>query len=271
LQGDILLVGAVTDGELGYFAGAAYVYHYDGTTWVEQAKLLASDGKPNDCFGSAIAFAGDTAVVGAYGSLSVNAGGVNMGAAYVYRGLSDCNSNGVLDLCEVAGGVGRDRNDNGLPDDCEPFPLRLSRNTSGQDEDLVLGPPDDQWHELAGGSVVEYDWGDARVIDGDGPDFNVYEFQTGKVEFELIRVQVSRDGTSYEDVRAVSRPDLRIDGDGERGGSGAFIRSYDLSGTGLSNIRYVKITALDDGYRNDGIGFELDAIGAIHLTVAQGN
>jgi hypothetical protein len=118
---------------------------------------------------------------------------------------------------------------------------------------------------MEAGSIVEYDWGDAQVIDGVGPDFNVYEFHSGKVEFDLIKVQVSQDGTFYADVQAVNLPDLRIPGDGERNG-GSFIRSYDLSGTGLSTVRFIKVTALDDGYSRDGIGFELDAIGAIHLT-----
>ena len=37
-----------------------------------------------------------------------------------YKTISDCNSNGTLDLCDLAGGFSVDCNVNGLPDDCEP-------------------------------------------------------------------------------------------------------------------------------------------------------
>ena len=37
-----------------------------GGTWTQQAKLTASDAAADDLFGSSVAVAGDTAVVGAY-------------------------------------------------------------------------------------------------------------------------------------------------------------------------------------------------------------
>ena len=79
LSGDTALVGANTaspDGELQ--AGAAYVFVNDGTTWTEQAQLLADDRAPQDSFGIGVALAGETAIVGAFGSDS------NTGAAYVF-------------------------------------------------------------------------------------------------------------------------------------------------------------------------------------------
>ena len=51
------------------------MYRYDGSTWVEQAKLTASDAAANDLFGHSVSVSGDLAVIGAVGP----------GSAYVYR------------------------------------------------------------------------------------------------------------------------------------------------------------------------------------------
>lgn len=45
--------------------GAAYIYFFNGTNWVEQAKLTASDGAAGDNFGIGVSISGDYAVVGA--------------------------------------------------------------------------------------------------------------------------------------------------------------------------------------------------------------
>ena len=65
IDGDTAVVGAYKETELGYDAGAAYVFVRDGSgVWTQQAKLTASDGKADDRFGWAVAVAGDTAVIG---------------------------------------------------------------------------------------------------------------------------------------------------------------------------------------------------------------
>lgn len=46
--------------------GAAYVYVRSGTTWTQVQKLTASDGGYEDYFGVAVAFSGDTAIIGAH-------------------------------------------------------------------------------------------------------------------------------------------------------------------------------------------------------------
>ncbi len=84
LQGDRVLIGASTDSEQGFGAGAAYIFGYDAKTqtWVQQQKLLASDG--GGAFGWwHIALDGDTALIGAP---TANAPPLfNVGAAYVFR------------------------------------------------------------------------------------------------------------------------------------------------------------------------------------------
>jgi hypothetical protein len=46
-------------------AGSAYVFLRSGTTWSLQQQLTASDAAASDNFGSSVALAGDTALVGA--------------------------------------------------------------------------------------------------------------------------------------------------------------------------------------------------------------
>jgi hypothetical protein len=83
LSGNALVVGArLADTPAGDNAGAVYVYERINTTWTRQAKLFASDARPGDFFGSAVAIAGDTMVVGASGR--DGAAGRDCGAVYVF-------------------------------------------------------------------------------------------------------------------------------------------------------------------------------------------
>lgn len=59
--------------------GAAYVFVRSGTTWSQQAKLIAADGTNLDLFGSAVSLSADTAIVGASQQDTIGAG-----AAYVF-------------------------------------------------------------------------------------------------------------------------------------------------------------------------------------------
>jgi len=81
-SGDVVMVGAPLDDDHGASSGSAYVFHWNGSSWVENQKLLPSDGAQGDAFGQSISISGDNAVVGAYfdddnGSLS--------GSAYVFH------------------------------------------------------------------------------------------------------------------------------------------------------------------------------------------
>jgi hypothetical protein len=76
ISGDVAVVGARNDEAA---TGAAYIYRRTGTSWNEEAKLMASDGEPEDLFGLSVSISGDTAVAGAAGNIS------KTGTAYVYR------------------------------------------------------------------------------------------------------------------------------------------------------------------------------------------
>ncbi len=113
LDGDVAVVGALTTDD---FAGAAYIFRFDGQDWIEEAKMTPETRATGDEFSRAVAVSGQAAAIGAYRN---DSGGLNAGAAYVFSGLSDCDENGVLDLCDIAADPGRDANGNGLLDICE--------------------------------------------------------------------------------------------------------------------------------------------------------
>ena len=75
LSGDTALIGAYGKGTN---AGAAYAFLRSGTTWAQQAKLIASDRAAGDWFGISVGLVGDTALIGANGKTS------STGAAYEF-------------------------------------------------------------------------------------------------------------------------------------------------------------------------------------------
>ncbi|MHC4413642.1 MAG: hypothetical protein ACYS0G_00005, partial [Planctomycetota bacterium] len=82
VSGDVTVVGARLDDDNGTDAGSAYVYRWDGSSWAQEQKLLASDGAAADIFGHSVSVSGDVAVVGAYYD---DDDGTDSGSAYVYR------------------------------------------------------------------------------------------------------------------------------------------------------------------------------------------
>jgi len=82
VDGDVIVVGATYDDDNGVNSGSAYVYRYDGSAWVEEAELMASDGVEYDWLGGSISIDSDVIVVGAYGDDDNNS---KSGSAYVFR------------------------------------------------------------------------------------------------------------------------------------------------------------------------------------------
>ena len=76
LSGNTVVVGALGNGD---GLGAAFVFGREGSTWVEQTKLTASDGILEDRFGGSVSIDGDAIIVGA--SSNEN----NTGASYIFR------------------------------------------------------------------------------------------------------------------------------------------------------------------------------------------
>ena len=82
ISGDYVAVGALADDDDGGGSGAVYVFAGNGETWVQQAKLTASDPSAGDAFGVSVSLDSDLLVVGAH---RVDDAGEDSGAAYVFR------------------------------------------------------------------------------------------------------------------------------------------------------------------------------------------
>jgi hypothetical protein len=82
MQGNLAIVSSHWDDDNGFHSGSAYVYEHDGSQWIEQQKLLPSDGQANDNFGNSLSFDGEWLAIGADRE---DQGGNNAGAIYIFR------------------------------------------------------------------------------------------------------------------------------------------------------------------------------------------
>jgi hypothetical protein len=146
------------------------------------------------------------------------------------------------------------------------YPTKLLLNTTGAADSTFLGVPDDTFFGLGGQSVV-YDLEGFVLTDLAGRDFNVYEVDSGVVEFSSITVGVSSDGTSFFDVTSTSGTAANLAGD-EAHGNVSFRRGYDISGAiaaGFSNLRYIRVDGIGTAAAGSTAGFDLDAVGVRHF------
>ncbi|MCH8153181.1 MAG: YqaJ viral recombinase family protein [Planctomycetes bacterium] len=81
INGDVAVVGAGSDDDNGADSGSAYIFRFDGLSWVQEAKLTASDGAADDFFGLSVAVSGELVVVGAVGD---DDNGSLSGSAYMF-------------------------------------------------------------------------------------------------------------------------------------------------------------------------------------------
>ncbi len=82
VSGETAIVGAPND-DIGAKAdqGSAYIFVRQGTTWTQQAKLIANDGVAGDGFGQSVALSDNTALVGAPLDDVAN---IDQGSAYIF-------------------------------------------------------------------------------------------------------------------------------------------------------------------------------------------
>ena len=84
LSAEYAIIGAIGEDAGGRYAGAAYIFRRTGAdSWNAGTKLTAPDAQTGDCFGSSVGLSGNCAIVGGFGT--INAGGDNTGAAYIFR------------------------------------------------------------------------------------------------------------------------------------------------------------------------------------------
>ena len=82
IGGALAVVGARRDDDAGVDSGAAFVFEWNGASWSQVKKLLASDGAAGDQFGYSVAVDGDVIVVGAVDDDTV---AVDAGSAYIFE------------------------------------------------------------------------------------------------------------------------------------------------------------------------------------------
>src|SRR6185436_13041023 len=83
IEGGVAAVGAIHEFPQGVFdAGSVYVFEWNGASWVETAKLWASDAAPQTHFGFALALSGNRLLVGAKDD---DDAGSSSGSAYVFE------------------------------------------------------------------------------------------------------------------------------------------------------------------------------------------
>jgi hypothetical protein len=83
ISGDYAIIGASRDVISGNnFQGSAYIFRKEGNIWIEEDKIVASDGAASDLFGTSVSISGDYAIVGAYLD-DVNVS--DQGSAYIFK------------------------------------------------------------------------------------------------------------------------------------------------------------------------------------------
>ncbi len=83
LSGDYAVIGAYGDDDKGDWAGSAYIFKREGTSWTQKQKIFAADSATGDSFGETVSVFGDYAIVGsAWSDVSNNN---SSGAAYIFK------------------------------------------------------------------------------------------------------------------------------------------------------------------------------------------
>jgi hypothetical protein len=150
IHGNVALIGAGFDDENGFGAGAAYVFRYDDTTdqWVEEQKLIASDGTASDRFGHAVDIEGDVAVIGAAQDDDV---AMYAGSAYVFRYDPDTDTWAEEQKLTASDGV---------------FADNLGAAVSISGDTILLGAESDDLGVDAGSAYVfRYDAGSGQWVE----------------------------------------------------------------------------------------------------------
>jgi PKD repeat protein len=81
ISGNYAIIGAYGNDDVASNCGSAYIFKFDGTSWVQQAKLVPPDLIAGSNFGRSVSISGDRALVGAHGNGEL---GPYSGAAYVF-------------------------------------------------------------------------------------------------------------------------------------------------------------------------------------------
>ncbi len=203
--------------------GAAYIFTRSGTTWSQQAKLIASDGAAGDAFGSsvdvAVSITGTLAVVGA--SDDNIAGNLFQGSAYIFTrsqfgtwsqtqklvavdGSNNCFFGRAVSIDSVLGNtiiIGA-LNDNIGPNDNRGFAYIFKRDNSVWTQQQKLTANDGAAGDLFGGPVGIS--GDTVIAGADSDDVGSNNSQGSAYIFDL------RDSIAPFDFDGDNKTDIGI-------------------------------------------------------------
>jgi hypothetical protein len=230
---DFAIAGSYSDDNVGTDAGAAYIFHYDGTDWVQQAKLIASDAANQDYFGYSVCLAGDNAIVGAYLD---DDNGNSAGAAYIFH----YNGTAWTEQSKLTASDGGNQD-------------QFGRSVSLSGDYALVAAYKDDTHAPDVGAVYAFHF--------DGQNW----VEQGKL--------VASDGTAFDNFgRSVSLSGeyalIGASGDDESGTTPGF--AYIFRFNGLNWIEEVKLTA-SDGLPGDRFGQSVSLDGDIALVGAVGD
>ena len=140
-SGDSALISSWPEASNGATVGSGYLYSFDSGVWTEEAQLQANDGVLGDFFGQSVALTNGAAIVGAFQSDDM---GTESGSAYVFgwSATSDCDTNGLIDSCELEDDPTLDCDEDGVLDVCQT--LVDCNNNSIPDSCDLLDPANDQ-------------------------------------------------------------------------------------------------------------------------------
>ena len=82
---DLAIIGSDSHTHGGIKTGAAHIFRFDGTSWNEEAELLANDRASGDSFGISVALVGNVAIAGASLDDDLGAGS---GSVYVFKKMA---------------------------------------------------------------------------------------------------------------------------------------------------------------------------------------
>jgi hypothetical protein len=256
-NGDIAFVGAYVKDDAGISdSGAVYIFGNNGTNWVQQAKLTATDQAMEDYFGYSVSASanGSVLLIGAY--LEDDSGTENNGAAYIFTDPvptptpSPTATNTPVPRTDTIG-IYRPSN--------QTFYLRNSRTAGAPD--IVV-----QYGYLCGGQVCNYpimgDW------NGDGVDtIGIYDRARGVF---LLRNQNATGFPAYEPVMGNPgdqplagrwTPDMNHDGIGVFRNSNGILYLKKVISTGFSDYFAVMGNPGDVGLAGDWNSDGLDSVG----------
>ncbi|UCF49515.1 MAG: FG-GAP repeat protein, partial [Thermoplasmatales archaeon] len=145
---NLVIVGAPGDDSK---TGSAYLFNNSGSSWIEERKLIASDGEPDDLFGSAVSINLRIAVVGAYADDNFK------GSVYAFN-YSTTNNTEFIKLEAMDGETG----------DCFGYSLSYDGTF------VIIGANGDD--DFSGSAyILEYccyfKWRDKVIVSGNSPYF----------------------------------------------------------------------------------------------------